>query len=227
MPLDSQGKEPTAVLHNVPVSQVAQHYSNADTVSTPGGGSGGGVGATMWENIKAHWMVYAGVGVVAAIIIYVVYNRYQQQSAATNVLGGTAQGTGTGVAPDQLWGSQLDADMQQMMQFQNQGNAMLATLTTPTTPSTPLPPTDPNSPSRVGAQPFNGWTPFFNSTVQVWQDSGKNWWEVGSDNLAHMVSGEFAPGTSVYGGGQGRVWYKTPGGQQQMLTATGWNVKNK
>lgn len=99
-------REPTVSVHGVPQSQY-----NA-TPSTYGSGGAGG-----W--LKGHWLWIVG-GLGAVFVVYYFFlknNNSNAYNAAIDPNTGMPVGA---TSPDQLWGSQLDADMQQMMSFQNQ-----------------------------------------------------------------------------------------------------------
>lgn len=98
-------REPTVSVHGVPQSQ----YNAAP--QTYGNGGAGGF-------FKQHWPWLVGGALVLGVAYYIyVKNSGQSYNAAIDPNTGMPVGA---TSPDQLWGSQLDADMQQMMSFQNQ-----------------------------------------------------------------------------------------------------------
>lgn len=150
-------REPTVSVHGVPKSEY-----EAGTAVPASGGGGGIVGS-----LKHHWMwwlIAAGI-LIVAYVIYVKYGNNQSTNAAIDPNTGLPVGA---TSPDQLWGSQLDADMQQIMSFQNQLLGQLNNQNPPTTtpPTTTPPPTNnppPTNPPPQGGQPPAA--PFHTDTV--------------------------------------------------------------
>lgn len=111
--------EPTVSVHGVPQSQY-----NPAVVGGPSPGSPvQGIGA----RFNQHPIIWSiGIG-VAILIVYVIYKN-NQSANATGISSTT--GTGTPSSPDQMWGSQLEADNQQIMSFQNNTNGLLQQILT-------------------------------------------------------------------------------------------------
>lgn len=186
-----QGKsEPTVSVHGVPQSQYESDQGKY------GAGSGGGEpGFKGW--VKQHWPWLAGLAVVTILILWWV-NRSSGASAANNQNTGTGMGTGNS-SPDQLWGSQLDADYQQMTQQSTITNSLLQQLlngmnnpssnppvTPPVVPPVTPPPTSP--PPTPAPPPTSGGTL-------------KPWWQ----------GNPLQAGTQIKWGTQGQSFYQTPG----------------
>jgi hypothetical protein len=136
--------EPTVSVHGVPQSQY-------DSQMSQGQQQGGLVG-----NIKQHWPVWmVGIGLATIAVIYLVY-RAQSNSSVNSPTGSTTDSTAGSSTPDQLWGSQLDADYQQMISSLNTNTGLLQQiLTIPGTPGPPGPtgPSGQTGPSGPGATP--------------------------------------------------------------------------
>lgn len=104
----------------VTVRNIPQDSYNANQASgMPGGAplAGGGIKGHFQRN----WPIYT-VGLGALTILVIIYVNGQNNSLNNNL--GSTSGT-MGNAPDQLWGSQLDADLQQLMTVQNQQIGLL------------------------------------------------------------------------------------------------------
>src|SRR5438309_1250319 len=112
-------REPTVSVHGVPKSQ----YDSGQAVGTPGPGGGSGPTGII-QDIKAHpvWAVSIGIGVIAIAIM--VYFWFQGRSSNTSSLidptTGQPYSLENGNNPQAMYGSQLDADYQQLISEQNQ-----------------------------------------------------------------------------------------------------------
>jgi hypothetical protein len=133
-------KEPKVSVSGIPQSQ----YNASAPGGTVSGDTAPAQGGGIVGNIKRHWPVYTVVLAIITIIVIIWVNN--NNSTATTALPAGSTTDTTGTTPDM--GSQLDADMQQMMSFQNQSNAFLQTLVnnsanTTTTPVSTLPSNSP------------------------------------------------------------------------------------
>jgi hypothetical protein len=108
-------KEPRVSVSGIPQSQ----YESTPGVTGQPTDSGGGVGGY----IKQHWPMITVVLAIITIVVIIWVNNNNSTSTGTS---GTGTDTGTGISSDM--GSQLDADMQQLMSFQNQTNGFLQTI---------------------------------------------------------------------------------------------------
>lgn len=112
--------EPTVSVHGVPQSQYNPQVTGGPMLP---GSPAQGIGARFNQH-PILWSV--GIG-VAILIVYVIYKN--NQSASATGLSSTS-GSGTPSSPDQMWGSQLDADYQQIMSLQNNNNGLLQQILT-------------------------------------------------------------------------------------------------
>lgn len=177
--------EPTVSVHGVPQSQYNPAVSGGGSPASPAQGLG-----ARFQQHPILWSV--GIG-VAILIIYVIYKN-NQNANATGVSSTT--GTGSPSSPDQMWGSQLDADYQQVISTQNTSNGLLQQilnqLQNPSNnpPSTWYPPPGPPTPTP---QP----TPTGNK-------SGNPLYALG------LVPGQWQLGKVITINGQ--TWTEDPGG---------------
>jgi hypothetical protein len=159
-------KEPKVSVSGIPQSQ----YNQSSGVSPPG--QGGGIAG----NIKQHWPVYTVVLAIITIIVIIWVNN-NNNSAANTALTGTGSAT-SGTYPDQVYGSQLDADYQQMMSLQNQTNSLLQNLVNgntnsgggTTTGTQPIP----NASKLPGGQPNPAWNIPGNGALYVANSGPQN-----------------------------------------------------
>lgn len=182
----------------------------------PTGGGGGIVG-----NIKQHWPVYTVVLAIITILVIIMQNK----SSAQNT-GYVASGYGSGnSSPSDLYGSQLDADYQQMMSYQNTTNGLLQKIVDGTAGTSGLPTTNPQGILNTST---------FNATVRSYGQLGQqttNLW----DRVIKAIPLRSAPNatptdivsyvpfdtqlqvqsTPIFGGGNlnSQVWFKTTNGQ--------------
>lgn len=142
-------KEPTVSVHGVPKSQ----YDASAPIGGPPSGPMIGGGSSIGQDIRAHpiWAVSIGIGVVAILIMVYLYfannnNSSSNQTASTiDPLTGIPYSQETGNTPYGTTSSQLDADYQQMMSYQNEMIGLLQQIQTGQTGSggnnPPPPPT--------------------------------------------------------------------------------------
>lgn len=121
MATKSTVEEPQVTVRNIPQSSYNQAVSpvTGQPAAVPAQ-QGGLIG-----NIKQHWPVWT-VGIAAAtlFIMWLIYRN--NNSAAAQAAQSNQYGYGTGnSSPDQLWGSQLDADYQQLASIQNTNTGIL------------------------------------------------------------------------------------------------------
>lgn len=114
--------EPKVSVHGIPQSQYEGSYSEGQ----PQQGSTG-----IFAEMKAHpiWAVSIAIGIIAILIALYIWwsNNNGSASTSSNIDPNTGLPVGT-TTPDNSWGSQLDADYQQMMSFQNQQIGLLQQL---------------------------------------------------------------------------------------------------
>lgn len=124
---------PTVSVHGIPKEQ----YDSSGPVGGAPGGAQGLPGANepgLIGNIKRHWPVYTVVLAIITIIVMIWINANNANNSTASTGYSTSGSTGTGTPAD-LYGSQLDADYQQMMSYQNTTNGLLQTLINNTTSS--------------------------------------------------------------------------------------------
>lgn len=171
--------EPQVTVRNIPQSDYNDKYVPPS--------SGGAVGG-----FRQHKALYLIGGIAGIFGLYLLWHWWSNQSNnASASLAGT--GVGTGTAPDQLWGSQLDADYQQLTQSMDTNSGLLQQILNKM-----------NNPSN---SPGNGGTGVTPTTPGVW--SGNPLIQRGQFSSTGP-SGSFfnwqgQEWTLVYGGG-GRVW---------------------
>lgn len=113
--------EPSVSIHGVPKSDYDTNYTNVS-----GGNSGGNFFQKIGTSFKQYWYLWV-IGVGAGIILLlVILNNLNNNNSVNQSNAGTTTDTGTNYySPDQLWGSQLDSDYQQIAQQQNATNGIL------------------------------------------------------------------------------------------------------
>lgn len=118
-------EQPQVTVRGIPQNQYNDNV--AATTQDPGAdpNQGGGIEG----HFKKHWVLYTlGLGAVTILIILYVNNRNSNASSGTDTYGyGTGNTNGNG-SPSDMYGSQLDADYQQMINQENITNSLLQQL---------------------------------------------------------------------------------------------------
>ena len=124
-------REPKVSVYGIPQSQFSQ--SQLPGAQPQGGGIEG--------HFRQHWAIWL-VGIGLATLALLWWINHNNSSSLANAAQDSQYGYGTGnSSPDQLWGSQLDADYQQMMSNQNNEIGLLQQLVNKSaSPSTSPPP---------------------------------------------------------------------------------------
>ncbi len=147
----------------VTVRNIPQDSYNSNIASGTGGApiAGGGIKGHLQRN----WPMYT-VGLGALTILVIIYMNGRNNSLNNNL--GSTSGT-MGNAPDQLWGSQLDADLQQLMTVQNtQVGLLQQVLNGQTNPSN-----NPPAPTTNGIFNIKTW---FNPAPKNTPGMSNNFW---------------------------------------------------
>lgn len=140
-----------------PTPQVTVRNIPQDSYNSNAASGGMGAAPIAGGGIKGHfqrnWPIYT-IGLGALTILVIIYMNGRNNSVNNNL--GSTSGT-MGNAPDQLWGSQLDADLQQLMTVQNQQIGLLQQMANGTTNPSNNPPA-PNPPINIPDRNFiNHW----------------------------------------------------------------------
>lgn len=159
-------KEPTVSIHGVPKSQ----YESGQAMPTPDTSvpdteptGGGGIG----DHFRRHWVAYSlGLAAAGVVVAYLAYRNNQNNSYAVTT-GNSATGqVGTPQTIDSSWGSQLDADYQQLTSVETTNTGLLQSILngiTGGTTTTPAGPTSPGTgPAPSPRTPIMGNTPIHN-----------------------------------------------------------------
>ncbi len=123
-------EQPQVTVRGIPQNQYNENVAK-NTQDPADTGQGGGIEA----HFKKHWVLYTlGLGAVTILIILYVNNR--NSNAASGTSGTDVYGYGTGStypngSPSDNYGSQLDADYQQMINQSNITNSLLQQLLNP------------------------------------------------------------------------------------------------
>jgi hypothetical protein len=213
--------EPTVSVHGVPQSQYDQNMAQGQQ---PGGG--GIVG-----NIKQHWPVWTvGIGIATIVVIYLVY-RAQSNSAVNNPASSTTGTTAGSSSPDQLWGSQLDADYQQMISSLNTNTGLLQQILTAAQTPGPTGPTGPpgiqGPPGPITRPPVDPPVPIPGKTIGLMGTASHNTWPT---NWLKRFGGIFTIAGKNYEVGpglQGREWGVLLQKGQHPLNESQWNAAPK
>ena len=125
-------REPTVSVHGVPKSQ----YDAGSFSQTQSSGIGTGTPPTgIMQDIKQHpvWAVTIAIGIIAILVM--IYLWWQSQSGnnsnSSNLIDpttGQPYALGNGNNPSAMYGSQLDADYQQMISNQNTMTGLLQSI---------------------------------------------------------------------------------------------------
>lgn len=133
--------EPTVSVHGVPQSQY-----NAQP-GAPGAGTMGGGGGGIAQHFKQHWIAYSlGIGAAGLVIMFLIYRQNSAASTAATVTGNSASGSTTPPATiDSSWGSQLDADYQQLTSVETTNTGLLQSILNGITGANSANPTNPSN----------------------------------------------------------------------------------
>ena len=142
----STADQPQVTVRNIPQEQYNQQVNPQTTQPAAVAGQQGG----FMGNLKQHPVIWTAIfGVLTIIIMIYFYNRNKNSVASGAQDSQYGYGTGNS-SPDQLWGSQLDADYQQMSQAMDTNTALLQQLVNKLgNPSTSPPPGKPPKPPKT------------------------------------------------------------------------------
>lgn len=132
--------QPTVTVHGLPQDQYNQQMN-----AQAGGGGGGIMGS-----FRQHWPIWTiGIGAATLLIMFMIWRK--NQSSVSSATGNDTGTMGTGnSSPDQLWGSQLDADYQQMISNQNTTVGLLQQILNQMSNPSANPPGSPGPPGPPG-----------------------------------------------------------------------------
>jgi hypothetical protein len=159
-------KEPTVSIHGVPRSEFEQgqamQTADAGGDVAPDAGDGGIAG-----HFKRHWVMYSlGLAAVGVVIAYLAYRNNQNNSYAVTTGNSSTGQVGTPQTIDSSWGSQLDADYQQLTSVETTNTGLLQSIlngiTGGTTGGTPTPTPPGTSPAGSPYTPIMGNQPIHN-----------------------------------------------------------------
>ncbi len=129
------------------------------------GGAGGKAEHGFVGHLKKHWVEYTiGIGGAGLVIMFLMYRSQSQAASAAVTSGNSASGTtGQPSTIDGSWGSQLDADYQQLTSVETTNTGLLQGIlnqlqTTPTS----TPPTATTTHSTNPFTPLLGSSPIHN-----------------------------------------------------------------
>lgn len=148
--------EPTVSVHGIPRSEY-EAGGNMPTADA-GGDVGGDVeqGGQQYGGIaghfRRHWVMYSlGLAAVGVVIAYLAYRRNQNANSYAVTTGNASTGqVGTPSTIDASWGSQLDADYQQLTSVETTNTGLLQSILNGITGGTT---TKPTTPPPVGVPP--------------------------------------------------------------------------
>lgn len=131
--------EPTVSVHGMPQSQ----YNAQQGGGAMGGGGGGGI----IQHFKDHWIMYSlGIGAAGLVIMFLIYRQNSAASTAATVTGNSTTGSTTPPASiDASWGSQLDADYQQLTSVETTNTGLLQSILNGITGANGATPTNPSN----------------------------------------------------------------------------------
>lgn len=124
------------------------------TASVPTGGAKQGLLSRIFENNQGKWLI--GLGAATLIVMIMYARRQSSQSTATDT-GSVASTTPT--PPDQMFGSQLETDYQQMIANQNTTTGLLQAISNQLSNTSPTPPAPTPTPNPITNKLPTG--PFF------------------------------------------------------------------
>lgn len=184
--MSEETMQPQVTVRNIPQESYNSNIAAGASQPQSGGIKG---------HLQRNWPLYA-LGLGLATIVVMIW-KSGSSNTASNIAGSTA-GT-MGLSSDQLYGSQLDADYQQLMSMQNQQlgllNTISNTLTNPSTSPTvkPIGPAGPVLPVPKGTSGYsdNFWiyttkpgdTAFSLNKMAGWQANGPGFFENYRNNM--------------------------------------------
>lgn len=120
-------EQPQVTVRNIPQNQYNENAA-ATTQDPADSPDQGGIEG----HFKKHWVLYTlGLGAVTILIILYVGNRNSNAASGTDVYGYGTGNTYPNGTPSDNYGSQLDADYQQMINQSNITNSLLQQLLNP------------------------------------------------------------------------------------------------
>jgi hypothetical protein len=151
--------EPTVSLHGVPQSEYNEQFAAGGGEAAPQ--EGGIIG-----HLKQHWVIYTiGIGAAGLVIMFLMYRNQNSAANAAVSAGNSASGQVPNPATiDSSWGSQLDADYQQLTSVMTQQTGLLTSILNGITggPAAPTPTPPGTSPSGSPYTPIMGNQPIHN-----------------------------------------------------------------
>ena len=118
-------------------------------------------------HFRRHWVMYSlGLAAAGVVVAYLAYRNSQNNSYAVTTGNSSTGQVGTPQTIDSSWGSQLDADYQQLTSVETTNTGLLQSILngitgTPTSTPKPTPPPG-TSPSASPYTPVMGSTPIHN-----------------------------------------------------------------
>jgi hypothetical protein len=152
--------EPTVSVHGIPKAEYEANVASqqpattdvggGDTVAAGGDVEGGGQQYTgIAGHFRRHWVMYSlGLAAAGVFVAYLAYRNSQNNSYAVTA-GNSATGqVGTPSTIDSSWGSQLDADYQQLTSVETTNTGLLQSILNGITGGTTTPPSSPTPPAK-------------------------------------------------------------------------------
>jgi hypothetical protein len=151
----SYKSEPTVSVHGVPQSEY-----NAQPEQYGGDAGGAPQEGGIIGHLKQHWVIYTIlIGVAGLVIMYMIYRQNNAASTAAVDTGNSTTGTTTSPSTiDSSWGSQLDADYQQLTSVETTNTGLLQSILNGITGANNPTPTNPTS-SPVTSPNASPYTP--------------------------------------------------------------------
>jgi len=204
-------EEPRVSVHGIPKSQY--DASGAGGAPAPPLAADGTPGTPQPGTAKHKIWFYLAIGLGVVFVGYVVYKYISNSSgASTSLYGPSPSGTSGTTSPDQLWGSQLDADYQQLISSMNANTGILQQILTGVQGGAPGSSGTGTGPGTGGGTSNNPLLPFNSLPQSFFQSFGQDLWANGTEYETGVGGNGVLWGVPITGGknlSQGD-WNKVP-----------------